>query len=165
MPHAKVKSGSYYARHKRRCLSTVKTYRARLKQADPEKLKQQDCRKTSKFSRTPKGVYRVLAGRSRKRRLPLLTQAEFVNWYKSAERKCVFCDIPESLCRLLPHRGSNNRLSIDRIKNSVGYVEGNLQLACLLCNRVKNDIFSNEEMYELAQQFITPKWKNLLLVS
>ena len=51
----------------------------------------------------------------------------------------------------------NMRLSIDRKDNSLGYEKGNLALACMICNKIKSDFFSEKEMLEIAKKYVTPR--------
>lgn len=46
----------------------------------------------------------------------------------------------------------NHGYHLDRKDNTIGYVRGNLVVACSICNRIKNAHFSYEEMMRLAPQ-------------
>lgn len=53
------------------------------------------------------------------------------------------------------HVGSINRLTIDRRDNSKGYTVSNMVKACWICNSIKTDFFSEEQMKAIAHQITT----------
>lgn len=110
----------------------------------------------------PQTKYSNLASRAKKRGLPHLTLDEFHRWYLSVERKCVYCEITEDTWINL-FNGTHNKygLEIDCVDPKEGYVPQNMVLACHRCNLTKSNIFSGEEMVEIAQKYITPKWRKL----
>ena len=80
-------------------------------------------------------------------------------WYKSQQKKCFYCDIPEKLLGTpFINKGNNKRFTIERLDNKQVYILGNIVLACNLCNRTKNNFFTIQEMKEIAQKYIKPKW-------
>jgi len=85
---------------------------------------------------------------------------EFVEWYKSQEKKCSYCDIPFEYWEIL-YKGHQNKysLTVDRKDNSKGYSLENLVLACSQCNIVKNNVLTHQEMKEISQKYIKPKWQ------
>ena len=50
------------------------------------------------------------------------------------------------LRRAAKKSGRLGKQASDRIDNSKGYERGNLALACLRCNAIKNNYFTKEEM-------------------
>ena len=44
---------------------------------------------------------------------------------------------------------------LDRIDNSKGYISGNIVSCCNMCNTIKNDFLSSEEMKQVAQLIIS----------
>lgn len=113
------------------------------------------------WARTPSGIYNRLKYAKGREKLHISKEA-FIKWYNAQDKKCVYCDIPEELLNQIRDTHNNKciNLSIDRVDNSRGYEEGNLVLACLRCNYIKNDFFTYDEMREIAQNFIKPKWEN-----
>lgn len=93
-----------------------------------------------------------------------ISQADFVVWYTEIDKHCAYCDIPEEnikdMIKLFPMRAL--RLTIDCMDNDMGYVKKNMVLACGLCNLIKNNLFTYEEMRDIAQRHIKPKWQALL---
>ena len=55
-----------------------------------------------------------------------------------------------------------NRLHIERIDSSKGYLIDNLTLACSICNTHKSDIISDKDFKEIAKKYIIPKIKSEL---
>ncbi len=104
------------------------------------------------------------------RKYPLqFTRQEFIAWDIKQPRLCFYCGIPEKVMLSIPEfykkRGTGNfhRLTIDRRDNSKYYSLENIVLACPRCNETKGAFFSWEEFKEIAQKYIRPKWKNLVL--
>lgn len=119
--------------------------------------------RTAKHRLTPKGVYTNLLRSAKKRGLDICQRQSFVVWHNSIKKTCAYCDIPVELVNkfdpLLPGGRPNQRLTVDRIDPKVGYVMGNMTLACFRCNATKSDFFNSSEMRILAQQFIKPRWQ------
>lgn len=100
-------------------------------------------------TKNPKGIYDVIKQSAKRRSLPLvITQAEFVKWYESQKRECFYCkrseidilkdtDIIQSIAK---------RLTIDRLKNELGYIMDNMCLCCRRCNTIKGNFFTVDEM-------------------
>ena len=44
-------------------------------------------------------------------------------------------------------------VSIDKIDHTKGYTMDNIQLVCMACNQIKNDL-SNEEMYKFCKAIV-----------
>ena len=121
--------------------------------------------KSNAYYQTPSGIYSQIGSRERyfKRKPVVINRQDFVEWYNAQEKKCAYCDIPEEDFLLLKERyGSRtNRLTVDCKDNEVGYVVGNMVLACERCNFIKSNLLSFEEMRDVAQRYIKPKWKAL----
>jgi hypothetical protein len=49
--------------------------------------------------------------------------------------------------------------TIDRKDNSKGYTNDNCVASCFLCNKIKGNFFSYEEMKEIGIKFVQPKFK------
>jgi len=129
-------------------------------------------RKHSKeYRKTPAGIYQLIKGRNTFRRnhpnqflLPKpakITQEEFIEWYKNEVKVCRYCDLTEDEAKkfITFCSGRFGRLTIDCKDNDLGYVKGNLVLACYKCNITKNDMLTYEEMLYVGQNFIKPKWE------
>ena len=90
------------------------------------------------------------------------TKAPFLTWYGlSAQRKCSYCSISESgfsgLGRKNPRGYHIQCLGVDRSDSSQGYTPQNARLACLICNRIKSNIFTPDEM-EILGAGISDVW-------
>jgi len=121
------------------------------------------------YRASPGGIYHNIKGRATFYKnhhfevyKPMnITQEEFIAWYNNEVKACAYCDIPEEHMDLIKIRFDKRvkRLSIDCKDNNKGYSLDNLALACNLCNMIKKNVFSFQEMRALAQAFIKPKWK------
>jgi hypothetical protein len=62
---------------------------------------------------------------------------KFRQWYAAQEKKCMYCGIEEEFlaifCTRIPATAC---LQVDRINNRVGYLPGNMGLACYPCNSI-----------------------------
>jgi len=122
-----------------------------------------------KYRDTPEGIYANIKSRSNyykrtgsKFYKPLnMSQDDFVSWYVNEEKQCHYCDIPEDKLWIIQEDFDRrvSRLEVDCMDNSVGYEEGNIVLACHLCNFIKLHVLTSDEMYYVGQNFIKPKWE------
>jgi len=122
--------------------------------------------------KTPAGIYNSIKGRQTwlhlhhdSRAKPfLITKEEFIDWYVNEPKICAYCYLPEEHLTLLAKKyGSRwKRLTVDCKDNDLGYVDGNLVLACDKCNITKNNMLTYEEMVFVGKNFIKPKWVSLL---
>jgi hypothetical protein len=93
---------------------------------------------------------------------------EYKNWYIEQIKVCHFCgNTNETIKNYLELDGekvtvNQNRLQIDRIDSSKGYLLNNLTLACSICNTHKSDIISAKDFEEIAKTYIAPKIKKKL---
>lgn len=91
------------------------------------------------------------------------SQDDFLRWYLTSERVCVYCGIPEETWKKF-YMGVHNKpgLTIDRKDSSLGYVPNNMALCCAHCNAVKSNVLNYEEMKTVGDMFIKPKWQGKL---
>ena len=91
------------------------------------------------------------------------TKEEFIEWYNNEPKKCAYCDVPQELIHDLTDAWNNRmaRLQVDRINANLGYQKGNIVLACPRCNMTKSNYFTFDEMREIAQKYIKPKWQRM----
>ena len=111
--------------------------------------------------KNPYSLMSILKRNAVKRNIEFsLTRDYFTEWWNKQEQKCVYCDIPiERLSVVNKSKKLARRLSIDRIENDKGYVEGNLALCCLSCNFIKSNLLTFDEMREIGQKYLKPKWQ------
>ena len=120
---------------------------------------------------TPRGIYSQLKARQTyyKKRWPTrhkpvkISCESFVYWYEDEPKNCIYCDINENDLNLVVDYLSGHalRLAIDCKDNDLGYIEGNLALACDRCNQTKNNLLTYEEMLYVGKNFIKPKWMKI----
>ena len=122
------------------------------------------------WRRTPAGIYSNIRGGQRyykkhgtRNHKPVtITQEEFVKWYNAQPKECVYCGIEESNLGIWINNYNRcaKRLTIDCKDNNKGYVLGNIVLSCFICNFIKGNMFSFEEMREIGQKYVRPRWEN-----
>jgi hypothetical protein len=73
----------------------------------------------------------------------------------AAERRCFYCGISEaayvSLLVPTPSGKPGLRLGLDRVDTGRPYVDGNVVVCCLVCNRLKSSTFAHTEMVEVGR--------------
>jgi 5-methylcytosine-specific restriction endonuclease McrA len=111
--------------------------------------------------KNPYSLMSILKRNAKKRNIEFaLTRASFTEWWNGQEQKCVYCDIPiERLAVVDKSKKLAKRLSIDRVDNDKGYVDGNLVLCCMRCNFIKSNLLTFAEMKEIGQKYLKPKWQ------
>ena len=91
-----------------------------------------------------------LEGRAKSRPQIALTQLEWMKWKHSAEKKCVYCGIQEEDLPLVQMESQCKmpvkRLGIDRLDSEADYVPENMVPCCFVCNQIKSDRFTPDEM-------------------
>lgn len=108
----------------------------------------------------PKYIFKSLKANAKKRGVLFeWTREEWMEWYPTQSRVCVYCEIPIGR---VSGKGSvaPNAISIDRKNNDKGYSVENCVLCCRKCNTIKNKVFSYEEMLEIGQKYMKPKWQS-----
>ena len=118
------------------------------------------------YRQTAKGVLVNLrsVNKCKHRREVNLDEEWFVNWYNTQPRVCVYCSIPEEHVLLLPEHNimRRPRLAIDCKDNDLGYVAGNIVLACGRCNFLKSNVFTYDEFKDIGARYVKPKWMKLV---
>jgi len=136
---------------------------ARIWQAkNPERVREI---KRRHYRRHPEvEIYSRLKYKQRYNGGELMSRQEFYDWYRKQPQVCHYCDIPRDYVwinntqRGLMHLRLDS-FSIDRKDNGRGYTLDNVVLACFLCNALKSHYFSEDEMRDIAQRYIKPKWE------
>ena len=139
----------------------MKTNEKQLERSRRWRLKNKE--KISKYNkeRASNGYYRIY--RLDNRGGVTISKNELFELFES-QNKCFYCGIPRDI--LIKHKEllkipRTNGLTIDRINPNKGYEQGNIVLCCWRCNLTKSNFFSKEEMLEIADKYIKPKWNIL----
>jgi hypothetical protein len=101
-----------------------------------------------KYRQTPEGLFISLKNSAIFRKLELgFTKEQFLLWYSEEKEKntCYYCKRTKEEC-LKDYAYRVKRFTFERKDNSKGYVPGNIVLSCSICNEVKSDIFTEEQM-------------------
>ena len=93
-----------------------------------------------------------------------ISQEDFVEWYGSQDRICVYCGLLEDDLKHIDdnYNKKSLRLSVDCVNNEGGYKKGNLVLACHRCNAMKSDLLTFDEMRFFGETYVQPKWEKQL---
>lgn len=80
---------------------------------------------------------------------------EFCRWRKAQDLRCHYCGIRQEDIPVVRMKSQIQRdvrvLGVDRIDSSLGYAVGNLVPCCFVCNQIKGDRFSAQEMLAIGQ--------------
>src|SRR5882757_9422275 len=89
------------------------------------------------------------------RKLELTREAFTAIYGRSATRRCFYCGIDEpafvKLAIKNPRGYITQAFGLDRLDSSGDYTSSNVALCCLVCNRIKSNIFSHGEMVEIGK--------------
>lgn len=153
----KIYQKEYCRKNKKKIQKTKKRWERKNREKCRERKRkwfERNKEKVKRKSYLPFYIFTILKRTSiKKNYLGLISRDKFVEWYNSQEKVCVYCGIKTDELKDYSFHSTieARRLSIDRIDNSKGYLEGNLALACLFCNFIKRDIFTYDEMKEIGQ--------------
>jgi hypothetical protein len=169
----KKRDKDYRLRNKEKLNQKRKAY-LNLKMQDPEfRRKRKESKKLAKKKKKEKDPISFLgehikdSARNRGIDAPH-APIEYRDWYIKHKKICYFCgNNDQEIRNYLRLEGekitvNQNRLQIERIDSSKGYLLNNLTLACSICNTHKSDIISAEDFKEIAIKYIAPKIKKKL---
>lgn len=110
-------------------------------------------RAREKYGKTDMARYTRLKSNAKKRNTEfLLDKLEFLIWLEGQELVCHYCNVS-----LNTNGARAEQLSIDRKDNTIGYTLENIVLCCQMCNTIKGNIFTEQEMIEVAEKYLKPK--------
>jgi hypothetical protein len=106
-----------------------------------------------------KKKYSALLIRAREKNLEL--NLTFEDFRRLKLDDCHYCGVSELLLKFYCDvMGINTPfMTIDRKDNNQGYTLQNCVTACFLCNKIKGNFFSYQEMVEIGKIFVQPKLK------
>lgn len=87
----------------------------------------------------------------------------FDQFHKIKISECYYCKVEYYLyadfCKKLGFK--TPYMTVDRMDNKVGYTVENSVPCCFICNRIKSNFFSAEEMKEIGEKFVKPKFETV----
>ena len=86
---------------------------------------------------------------------------EFTKWFEKQDKRCYYCGIPEKFVGKKEWMIITARLTFDKKIPELGYYPENIVLACYKCNAIKSNVFTFDEMIEIGQKYIKPKWQKI----
>jgi 5-methylcytosine-specific restriction endonuclease McrA len=108
----------------------------------------QDKIKSTYYS--PAGIYTSLKARAKHRNIIFdINKVNFINWYENQKQICHYCSRTLKEINQIKF-GRSNKLTIDRKDNNKGYTLDNIVLACMRCNHIKSDYFTEQEMLRIG---------------
>lgn len=126
-----------------------------------------------------KGAIKILQSSSKKKNILFsLTKESLTNWWSITPNICFYCNVilDEYLKNrdfIVLYKGNNfeikkfmrfyynsnwrkiNKMTIDRMDNHKGYILNNIVKACWICNSLKSDFFSANEMKVISKSVIS----------
>ena len=121
---------------------------------------------TSIYRLTYSGMYSEIKARNKHYKTHEwdLGRKEFLSWCDDVSYSCSYCDMPDYVLPIFAKKygGRYKRFTLDCKDNSLGYRIDNITWACDRCNTIKSDILSFDEARKLSQEYIKPKWQELL---
>ena len=109
----------------------------------------------------PNSLRSILIRNAKKRSIPFdIDKTDFYKWWNEQEKVCTYCGVGIERMKIVDRKKKMaKRLTIDRKDNSRGYSLDNICLACMLCNFIKSNIFTYEEMLEIGKKYLSHKWQ------
>lgn len=98
---------------------------------------QKKTKKRYKQKKIPKEVSRLTSIKSRAKKRNLECDLDIQDVQQLIVKGCIYC-------------GSQERIEIDRMDNSKGYIKTNVAPACRRCNTIKNNVVTYEEMMTIV---------------
>ncbi len=143
----------------------------------------------SGYYRYGKGAITILEQGAKKRNLPFrLTEDELTNWWKKTPDKCYYCSIDlndyiklrdaiinyydndfdivkyKTFFKSSKHKAIKC-MTIDRLQNENGYELNNIVKSCWICNKLKGDFFTAQQIKQMTPEFIKKLIEKLNLPS
>ena len=113
-----------------------------------------------RYFRTPSGRYTTIKSRCKRKGTSLsMSRQEFIRWFNEQTLRCYYCDWPVEALESKAQRDIDS-LVIDRKDNELGYSLDNICISCWLCNQIKSNFFTEEEMLYIGTHFIRTKREN-----
>ena len=132
-------SSNYYQRNKEELLETHKNYNKQNIATIREWERS--------YHKTPAGYFRHLKKKAKMRGKGFnITKQEFIDWISTKNNTCCYCNSD-----LIYDIKAGTSPSVDRKNNNLGYTLNNICLCCTMCNKVKNEFFTYEEMLVIGQ--------------
>ena len=101
--------------------------------------------------------YMSFLNRAAKRNL--IVDLTFERFYYLRNGRCHYCGVePELIALFCKGLGIKTPyITIDRKDNKLGYSNSNCVTCCFVCNRIKSNFFSEEDMMQIGSRFVKPK--------
>lgn len=125
-----------------------------------------DCRKISLKKKVIKRVISInkqrwqqINCRAKKSNVKCLSWNEY-QLLININKNCEYCNISENNLPVLKLKPKY--LTMDKKNPNGDYTLDNVCLACMRCNMLKGNVLSYDEMKEIGEKYLKPKWERLL---
>jgi len=139
----KEEYNKYHRTYRKKKREKIKEYQKQYRETHKEEIN----KKQREWGKKNTHRYSKLVYNSKKKNLPIsLTKEEYDKLMKETTN-CYYCNY-------LFEEGNTNRhnsKSLDRIDNDKGYELSNVVVCCYLCNGVKSDYFTKEQMLRMGK--------------
>ena len=90
-----------------------------------------------------------------------IDEGSFLRWYSKQSKRCFYCgctidEVSKYMSKMNIQRVSK-RLELDKRNPRLGYLLGNIVLACHVCNNHKKDFFTEKQFVAIAKRYIRSK--------
>lgn len=142
----------YYLRNK----EAIKKKATQWRKDNPEKFATARRKREMLNKHTPRFIYKALKNNHKRRKYKYMCSfVEFEQWYLDQTQNCIYCGVSsDKFQQYYP----GERLQIERLNNDESYIVGNMALACKICNKVKSNILTIDEMMKIGK-VIGRRWE------
>ena len=111
-----------------------------------------------KYEASFRRIYRRYRNQSKKRSLDFTLTPEYFR--QQCERPCTYCLAPPDNQMKCHERlnGVWKYNGLDRIDNNKGYIEGNVQPCCFMCNKLKSTLDEREFIQHISKIAFLSYW-------
>lgn len=147
-----------YYRNNEKYRTYMREWYKKDKLNNPEKAKEKQRRDYELAKLSLRNRYTNIKFHAKKKGLDCFkNHSEFVKWFEAQNKRCFYCGVEEQFS-VFTHK---KVLHIDRKDNNKGYTEDNVCLACFICNQVKSNLLTEDEMKIIGKNIIKIKWQKL----
>lgn len=130
------------------CKACLRFHGRIRRQKNPDAVRAYHREYRRKWSKGARGIYAQLKVNSK---YPVeFTSDEFVDWFNRQEQRCYYCRRTFLWSRDQQYMRAR---TVDRKDPRFPYTLDNIVLACRRCNQAKSNIFTEQQMLEIAKKY------------
>lgn len=154
---AKEKAKLYYQNHKEKLKEYARKRRKELKNTINRKRRESRANDPDKIEKQKRARQLPKQRWHQFRRAAVFRQKTFNVSY---EQFLILIKMPCHYCNNELGKNSETGSGIDRLDNNIGYEPNNIVSCCTFCNKLKSNIFTEEEMKAVVNAIISVRKKN-----